>query len=228
MNEREHRQVTLIIEDELALSGDALERAIETVYALHSAKGRLRSGATLREVIAVSETAATSLLELLVTKIEKVAADPESFEMISTALLNFADMINGHVPRLLDVVGRKEPSTKAAVHNLLREMSDRLDRKVEINRYKFEAVAQPKDALTPSPHAETTPKKGGRPLADHWSAMWAATAFALHAGELNPKRQAHIEQFMLDWLAANNLNGNLSTVRGHARKLWALIEADSI
>jgi hypothetical protein len=228
MEEREHKLASLVIEDALTLATKALQDTIEAVYSSHAAMGRLRSGVTAREVVRKCEATASELLDEMVVKIEPIAATAEAFELIVIGMRHFEAVIQSHIPRLLDTVGDKSKSIEEAVGKLVNEMNNGLARKLEISRYRFDKVveqhgkpADPVQILFP-----TEAKKGGRPLAEHWDSMWAATAAALHMGELMPKTQADIERFMLDWLENKGFHSNTSTVRPRARKLWQLIEAD--
>lgn len=106
-----------------------------------------------------------------------------------------------------------------------------LTRQIDIHRFTFNQPlhAQSSDVIVAPPSVSdiATPAKnpGGKPLAKHWDAMWAAIAFKLYAGDIQPSSQADIERAMKDWFAENNLDIGDTAIRGRARTLWTKIQA---
>jgi hypothetical protein len=81
----------------------------------------------------------------------------------------------------------------------------------------FKSVAPPE-----GPPSSATGKVG-RPPAEWWDDLWIEICRRLYVGDLQPKRQADIENAMNDWVAANGSSAAPSTVRSRARKLWRSI-----
>ena len=83
------------------------------------------------------------------------------------------------------------------------------------------------DAFKPAAPVEDLPgptsSKAGRPPAEWWDDMWIEICRRLYVGDLQPKRQADVENAMNDWIAANGNSAAPSTVRSRARKLWRAI-----
>jgi hypothetical protein len=88
-------------------------------------------------------------------------------------------------------------------------------------------------ASRPQPPAEPdgtpaapSPAAGGRPRADWWDDLWIEICRQLYEGDLQPKKQADIEDTMLSWLSKRNEHPSVSTIRPRARKLWQAIRKD--
>lgn len=81
----------------------------------------------------------------------------------------------------------------------------------------------PLPSLPPSA-AQQQPNRGGRPPKAYWEPLLIEMARQLYAGELQPKRQADIEEAMHIWLSANGHAAGETQVRERARKLWQTIE----
>lgn len=94
---------------------------------------------------------------------------------------------------------------------------------VTFMRADIEAML-PADALAASAPTAAAAKAGGRPSADWWDDLWVEICRQVWEGELQPKKQADIENAMLVWLTAQNLSASNSTVRPRARKLWAVMK----
>jgi hypothetical protein len=86
---------------------------------------------------------------------------------------------------------------------------------------KPQPPAEP-DATPASPN----PAAGGRPRADWWDDLWIEICRQLYEGDLQPKKQADIEDAMLSWLGKRNEHPAVSTIRPRARKLWQAIRKD--
>lgn len=82
------------------------------------------------------------------------------------------------------------------------------------------------DPHVSSATSENVVRIGGRPPAAWWDDLWVDIARRLFVGDLKPKRQADIENAMMDWVAANGHETVVSTIRPRARKLWSAIEEE--
>lgn len=72
-----------------------------------------------------------------------------------------------------------------------------------------------------------SPKKnGGRQPAEWWDRLWIEICRQLYCGELIPKKQSDLEKAMLDWLATQDENPSVSTIRTRARPLWDAISQE--
>lgn len=228
VNDSEREHVRLIFEAEFDASVKSVGLRIEAIYADHSMKGYLRSGATIRTVIDCIDVAANELLTSSIQKIREVKADEESHATLAAGTDVFLNLCErDYLPRLFIVAGAGEAAANAG-QGLYSAVRQGIAKKVEIARFDFARISMPADVELPMnaivPHVEKA--KGGRPRAEFWDDLWAATAAALHVGDLQPKTQADIEKYMLDWLESHKFNSNTSTVRPRARRLWQLIEAD--
>lgn len=65
--------------------------------------------------------------------------------------------------------------------------------------------------------------KGGAPKKAFWDDLWIEVAVKLGARKLEPKSQADIERFMLDWASSKGLDLGETTVKEPARKLFAAL-----
>lgn len=97
MDEHQRKQVELILAHELELSRRAANQATNAVYAAHSAKGRLGSGATVKVVLEAIGENASGLLDKLIDVIGKFARNREAFALIDAAIADHFDDVNGEV-----------------------------------------------------------------------------------------------------------------------------------
>jgi hypothetical protein len=226
-------QVRLILDDLTSNSAKAFSDRVAAIYSDHAAKGRLQSGATVRVALRAAEDISGDLLSRVIDQISPIAKDVEAFAMIS-------ESFDGHLSRValtMDGVASKASgsppnltrpdSVLLATRREFEALRTRLIRRLEIHRFTF---AQPSKPLS-SPRGISDPKvtishrKGGRPPAEFWDDMWAAIATALYLGELKPKSQADVQRAMSEWIDGNGYSAADSTVKGRARRLWHLIEA---
>ena len=226
MNVREHQQQDLIAKHELGLAQRALEDRINAIFANHSAKGMLHSGTTIKvSVVAMGEIANAFFADLL-SKLKAVAADPQTFKILSATVGGFLDIcLEQQMPPVTRMAsgrmqGPRDESIQRAAQDLFDQMRADIEAQLAIAAFDFEAGATPKPAEQPAASIATIPKKGGRPPAEFWDDMWAATATALYDGTLQPKTQADVERSMADWIDANGHSAAISTIRARARRLW--------
>lgn len=231
MNDRERAQLTLIVTHELGAARRGLEERIGAVFANHSARGRLHSGATIKVSVGAMGEIGQAFLDDLSSKTKDIAADPEAFEMLSAAVGEFLDIcLEEQLPPVTRMAsgrlqGPRDQSIESAGREIFDQMRAVIEAKLAIMAFDFEAAGTPPVIAPPIPPALPSPKKGGRPPAEFWDDMWAAIAAALYVGSLKPKTQADVERAMADWITANDHSAADSTVRARARRLWDRIQA---
>ena len=83
-------------------------------------------------------------------------------------------------------------------------------------------------ALQPfaSPPTSLPKHPGGAPPKDFWPDLWIAIAAQLYNGELQPTRQADIEEAMPAWGSNHGKKLSEATARRHAPKLWNLLKRE--
>jgi hypothetical protein len=105
------------------------------------------------------------------------------------------------------------------------DFSTWLDHEVQIHAFGVKFLRADIEKLLPEATAVPPVKAapGGRPKADWWDDLWIEICRQLYVGELIPKRQADLENAMLEWLAKRGETPSTSTIRERAKKLWAAI-----
>lgn len=236
----ERSQIRLILEH---LCSETLRKTGQTqkaLYAKHSARGVLGSGATVKRTIENIETMAGELVEQAVDQVAAVAQDTDAFTVIVS---NVTAIFRGFEPHVTEAVrlatrggGSGFESVKSAGDNLFVEMRTRIFKQLEIHRFSFTKPSagdlaalrvRPVEAIPPP--AIITPKRnpGGKPLAEHWDKMWAAIAVTLWTGALRPKSQADVKAAMFDWFNKAELEVGDTALTQRARQLWqAMQDAD--
>ncbi|MEP6589413.1 MAG: hypothetical protein ABJA84_11730 [Polaromonas sp.] len=226
-------QVRLILDDLTSNSEKSFSDRVAAIYSSHAAKGRLKSGATVRVALSAAEEISGDMLSTAVDQVGAVAKDVEAFAMISESfdshlskvaikMAGVASTASGRPPNIT-----KPDSVLLATRREFEALRTRLTRRLEIHRFTF---TQPSIPFTPAP-ATSEPKvavghrKGGRPPAEFWDDMWSAIATALYSGALKPKSQADVQRAMSEWIDGRGYSAADSTVKGRARRLWNLIEA---
>lgn len=230
MDDRERERIRLIATHEGSLVSRTLKEQLEAVVADHAAHGRLHSGATIKVSVRAMQTVADAFLDNIGGKIRGVAQSPESFALLSEAMMDFLNECGSEMPRILKLArgGRtvaENDSIGLAGMALFNQMRAEVDARLAILAYEFETP--PVTAIEPPlPQGAANPSKvGGRPPAAFWDDLWAAIATALYLGKLFPKCQADLERAMADWLDENGHSAAESTIRARARRLWDRIEA---
>ena len=229
MNNRENQQLKLIVGHELGLAQRRLEERVNTIFADHSAKGRLHSGATIMVSVRAMGELADALLADLSSKVKSVAVDPQAFAMLSATICEFLDIcLEQQMPPVTRMAsgrlqGPRDESVQRGAQELFDQMRADIEGKLAIAAFDYELAAVPSHSEQPVAPVVSTisvSKKGGRPPAEFWDDMWAATATALYDGTLKPKTQADVESAMADWIEANGHSAAVSTIRARARRLW--------
>lgn len=235
MDTNAREQIGLVLGHLMDKSRSALNERIDQIYSRNSASGRLQSGYTVKVALAALEDAGEQLLRASVDQVGAIAKDVEAFALLH---LNFETYFRFLEQKLTDVL-RVSGAVKHGVatsrasgegNARLQAIRRNLDRQLEIHRFTFNQpmVLPPSGAANPPVPVATVPSAknaGGKPLAGHWDAMWAAIAVKLYVGDLQPGSQADIERAMNDWFAAQDLDIGDTTIRGRARALWSQIQA---
>lgn len=231
MNDREREQLNLIVTHGLVTRKRALDERIDTVFADHSAKGRLHSGATVKVSVRVMHEIADDLLSDIGAKAKAIVSDKDAFDLVSTAANDFLDhCADSQLPPVIKMAngrlqGSPDGSVVRASHALFDDVRADINAKLAILAFDFGGTA-PAPIIAPMASPVPSPaKKGGRPPAEFWDDMWAAIAAALYNGALVPKSQADVERAMLEWIEGNDYSAVQSTVRARARRLWDRITA---
>ena len=233
MDSAARTQIRLILENADDLARTAFHSRIEAIYADHSARGLLRSSATVKVCVRAMEENANGLITRNIDQVSSIAKDLEAFAMIGEAVQLFLTFLTNELDDVVTMatgdIGNPAMlnSIEGAAKKLLSEASTRLLRQLELHRFSFTVPSPfPGKTVADSLPAPPAPKgKGGRFPAKFWDELWATIANALYQGDLKPKRQADIEKAMAEWITANGFDAASSTIRGRARLLWDLIEA---
>ena len=228
MNDRERAQIALILQRATKLACASLDERISTIYADHSAKGRLQSGSTIKAAVDAMNDVLSSLTNEMAQRVFDVVSDKSAFDEVRTSL---QQVFEAYQERLLGVIrvasGRHglEPidrSVASAAQTLFDNWRTDFEAQVDILAFDFDSNPAETVEVAVSPVAPVR-QKGGRPRADFWDDAWSAIAAALYDGSLIPKNQADVERAMSDWILSNGFNASESSVRARARRLWDLI-----
>lgn len=207
------------------------------MHADHSARGLLRSGATVKESIRLTEEQASAFVIKAVNEVANVAQDMDAFaQIVATLTARF----RGREAELAQAVqfatsgsSTRFASVQREGERLFTEMRNRVFRELEIHRFSFvrptkgdQAAMLSRLNLTPVKVEQPSKRKnaGGIPLAKHWDAMWADIAVKLWLGDLNPKSQADIKVAMFAWFTENEIVIGDTAVTQRARQIWQKIE----
>jgi hypothetical protein len=237
----ERNQVRLILEHLGSETQRKTSDAQKAMHAEHSAKKMLQSGNTVRRAVEIIEDHATEYVEQAVDQTSAVAQDIDAFNVIVACL---TALFRGFEPHLRSAVrlatisdSQRSQSVTNAGDKLFAEMRNRIFKQLEIHRFSFVRPTKGDlaarrlriETVTATPPQPTGKKNpGGKPLAAHWDAMWAAIAVKLWTGELQPKSQAEVKKAMFDWLNGEGIDAGDTAITGRARQLWQTMqEVDS-
>lgn len=105
MNERERRQTDLIVKHESGLAHRKIEQRLNTIFADHSAKGRLHSGMTIIVSIQAMGEEANVLLDGLSLKVQPVATGQDAFDVIANAVRSLLQSCrDDQLPKVMQAV----------------------------------------------------------------------------------------------------------------------------
>ena len=202
-----------------------LKGRLEAMYSDHAAKGRLHSGATVRVAVRTMDELAGSAVEQMSTKALEIAGGSDAYSAFRTGVGELLQSFRDEMPRAIRMASgrmpnKPNPSIERASYELFDQMESKIGRKVAIAEFDFTKPSAAA-AVTPIAHAK---QKSGRPRGAFWDDMWAAIAFDLYEGNLDPHNQADVEQAMLRWIEENGHSAAVSTVRARARRLWDRIQ----
>ena len=226
MSPNARRQIELILNDALKGYTATLNSRLQAMYADHSAKGRLHSGATVQVAVRTMDEIASEAVERMPSKILAIARDSEAYSAFRAAMGDLVTSFRDEMAKAIRMASGRmpcepSPSIERASYELFGEMESKITRKIEIAEFSFSG--QPDAPVAPSP--SSPPTKTGRPRGACWDDMWAAIAVDLYDGKLKPKSQADLEQAMLKWIEESGYSAAVSTVRARARRLWDRIQA---
>lgn len=241
MDTNERNQVRLILEHLASETLRSTQIAQKAMHAEHAAMGRLQSGSTVRSAVEIIEDHAAKYVEQAVDQTSAVAKDTDAFNLIaasSTALFRgFELQVKDAIKLAAPGGGQTFQSVADAGEKLFADVRSRIFKQLEIHRFSFTRPSRgdlaakqigiaPSGAISPPVGGKRNP--GGKPLAGHWDAMWAAIAVKLWSGELQPKLQADVKKAMLDWFNEAEIEIGDTAVTQRARQLWqAMQDADS-
>jgi hypothetical protein len=233
----ERNQVRLILEHLTSETLRMTENAQKAMHAEHSAKRLLQSGNTVRRAVDIIEDHAAKYVEQAVDQTSAVAQDIDAFNVIAACLTALFRGFEPHVQSAvrLATVGDapKFQSVAVAGEKLFAEMRSRVFKQLEIHRFSFvrptkgdlAAKGIRTEAVTAAPPQPSDKKNpGGKPLAAHWDAMWAAIAAKLWNGDLEPKSQKDIKEAIFDWFNKAGIEIGDTAVTQRARQLWQAME----
>jgi hypothetical protein len=221
MNERERSQLELIVAHELSNTKAVFDTGTDAIYSQNSAKGRLRSGATIFMIVRHLKGAVEDHLRKLIEKVRPVSSDGEAFSVIRRSMEACLEAATAKMPRAIEItgLGSDSPAARAGYEHWAIAQAD-IDVKLKIAEYDFAKFDESSKTVVGTAKVN----RGGRPRAAFWEKMWAAIAADLFNGDLKPNTQADIERAMADWIAAKGYDASASTIRERARALWRLIE----
>tara|TARA_Y100000815_G_scaffold261985_1_gene274874 strand:- start:17 stop:679 length:663 start_codon:yes stop_codon:yes gene_type:complete len=204
-----------------------VEEAHRALYAEHAAKSCLQSGATVTASLKLVEDFANKYLDQAIGMVGKVAKDEEAFGLIVSHLTATFRTFEAHKAKSAShACGGPNrppmPSVIEAADGKFAEIRDLVFQRLQIEKFEFIGSAP---AATVPQGSQNTKNPGGKPLAEHWDAMWADIAVQLWLGDLKPSKQADIKAAMLDWFNANEIEIGDTAVTERARKLWQAMEA---
>ncbi|WP_086608608.1 hypothetical protein [Erythrobacter donghaensis] len=241
MDTLERNQVRLILEHLSSETRRKTSDAQKAMHAEHSAKKVLQSGNTVRRAVDIVEEHAAKFVEQAVDQTAAVAQDLDAFNVIAASL---TAMFRGFEPHLHNAIrlatirdSERSQSVAGAGDKLFAEMRSRVFKQLEIHRFSFTKPSKGDLAAKGiglatlaaiSPPVVEKRNPGGKPLAAHWDAMWAAIAVKLWSGELQPKSQADVKKAMINWFNEAEIEIGDTAVTQRARQLWqAMQDADS-
>lgn len=225
----ERAQIRLLLDHLGAEAREQLHQKNKAMHADHSARGLLRSGATIKASLRIAEEVATDFVKKAFDAAAGVAQDTDAFGVVLT---DVTIMLRDHkvwVDKAVSFAGPGPSAVSQEADRRFLVLQQKILRLAEIQRFAFTQPAPSRIAeLTATPTKATAaqqPKnRGGAPLAAHWDEMWAAIAVQLWEGDLKPKRQKDISDAMFAWLAERELDAGKTAVTDRARVLWQMIE----
>ena len=232
MDARKRQHIALIREEAIAEAGEAWKKRIDQLLTKFASKGRLNSGATIRSAVNLMEEISLVSKEQLDSKIRIVCQNEYAFHQIETGMSSILVHFELRSQEVLKVIDRSaiSQSVHTASKDLFDQMAGRIKRKVALLEFEYqdEGEAGPKGSAkqTQRSVALAPISKVGRHTAKFWDEVWAEICYQLYTGDLQPKKQADIEEAMSQIIINAGQSAAESTVRGRARIIWDKLSAD--
>lgn len=220
MDAEDRKQLDRLTERALTRADEEAQQGINQIYAEHGAKGTLGSGSTIKAGVRLMGEIGGRRLHEMLDDFGAVSRSAEAFDQIIATMGKMLDSFSARLPDLIKKATRLQPSasvTSAAVE-MFRNMRSDLEADILIARHGYLQDSGKKEQAPKV--ATATQNAGGKPLAEHWDAMWAEIAIQLWTGDLQPKTQADIKAAMFEWLNANEIEAGDTGVTQRARALW--------
>ena len=238
MDTFERKQIRLILDNLVSENLRTNQNRQRAMHAANSAAGKLRFGNTVGQAIEIIEEQATEFINAALSDVGAVATGPAAFSLISKSLERVLEgyklTCNEAVRLATGGPPSRSPGVAQRADGLLAEIRERAFRRLAIARFDFVKATDGPGAVrvqAVTEKANDLLKKrnpGGKPLAAHWDAMWAAIAVKLWSGELNPKSQADVKKAMINWFNEAEIDIGDTALTQRARQLWqAMQDADS-
>lgn len=232
MDEQARQQVALILEHATERAFREAHDVNQATLAEHSSKGLLQSGGTIKRAIKSCSNIAHQVLDDLFVSVAEVEKSEEAFTLLRQSFDDFLSRLESeelfYIARVASGHGKKSPDRSIwdATQKEFGIHKDELAKRLDLAAFNFRSVNRKDHQQTGGSSArKSLPKnKGGKPLAAHWDAMWAAMAVQLWIGDLNPSKQADIKDAMLDWFNANEIDVGDTAVTQRARQLWQAMQ----
>lgn len=237
MDKLERIQIELIMDH---LCSETLRKTADQQNAMiaeQAANGTMRSGATIKRAVAIIEDRADDCLKQAINQVSEVARDVDAFDLIVTNLNALFSRFKPHFNKAVRLStggdAQRDEALTAAAEKLFAEARTRMFKQLEIHRFSFanlskgdleaDGVGVDQGAAATTQDSEKR-NPGGKPLAAHWDAMWAAIAVKLWTGELVPKSQADVKRAMFDWFNNAEIEIGDTALTQRARQLWQLMQ----
>jgi hypothetical protein len=213
--------IDLVLRDAVKEYIDALADRIRVIYADQSAKGALRSGATIRLALQAIDDLASDAVQCTSAKVLAISRDADAFASYCAAINDLLELYRDELAGVIRIANGstssdRNSSAETAAYVLFGSLVSKLERKLQILQFEFSK--DPQAEARGERRAESG--KTGRPRASFWDDMWAAIARDLYEGDLKPQTQADIETAMFRWIESHGHSAAVSTVRSRARRLW--------
>lgn len=229
VNELEQSQAELRLEHLHVKFAREVEGAHQGLLADYSARGILKSSMTAMAAIDLTEKQANDYLDRAIALVGEVVKDEESFDLVVRHITATFRTLEAHVRKATTLAqgnGERASNFAKAVDDRFAEVRDHVMGRLQIERFNFlRAGSDSAKPNMPQEAAALSRNPGGKPLAQHWDAMWAAIAVQLWSGDLDPKTQADVKTAMFAWFNANGIEIGDTAVTQRARQLWQAIEA---
>ena len=226
MTDRERAQIALIVQRCLALAAPLLDERIRSVYAEHSAAGRLQSGATITVAVRKMDDIFKELVPLLVVRIAEVSTDAEALTALNEAVQSMLEAIYSRLEGVVRKVGgvhrtrEPDPPLLAAAEDVFRTWRKDVEAQLAIIATDFVQPSKPPEEVSKPAASTGRAKGGGREPAAFWDELWCAIWGLIYRGEFIPKTQAEVERQMLRWALSHGHELSEAAARIRARRLF--------